>query len=694
MHANNGHIRDYNRFITYKDNLNNDLKEFQRRNYHHASGNNNNQFFIMNQNKTTNKPNKIYSSSNCDYALKIEKMVDFIPKNLSSYSELIINNNNNNNSQANILHYNKIKNDSNTPNDQKINQEENTSINSSIGSSIGTSMNLISSSYEDEEINFRKTNTGHHKLESNANNSFFNSIGNKKTIIDNKFNSDFCEKENFIIADFPYFSNLQSNSMKYDFPIIDRPKTCNININLNPQIYGNILVGNNQEFANYLMYSCESQETNIFDDQHFLNKSNNSNNNKKLSFTFPPISNSIGSYITTENHLNPVKNSNSNRVNLSLKDTQTLLTPAAQFIISKEEDKSNNQNQTYIGEAEIFNKFNINSSNFKNNYNSNYNPNSILNKKTNYFSSQTQQQRGNDTLVSGSNELSNGLEISNHLMQMITKHNFCNWFSFMTNTTPLLFKSESLTLKKFFSSFEKSSIFGVDCTFRYNSNDYNYNNNNGNYFHKTFQPTFSAINIDFKTSPPSTELNNTHQFQMNSTDNNPNNSSNLNSTLDGSFFSFISASECGEADLINAAKHQQKHNTVFFYEDSAMHLRPLFCDKAREFLNSHELENVTIAELGDKSWFAVLWSPQKDKNDSHPEANACFLVFYRIKPAACDRKIGFLPVIGVFSGCFADEMFWFSNQASVQFLFNKGCLQKMKEDYYNNRIAYLRLNVT
>jgi hypothetical protein len=242
----------------------------------------------------------------------------------------------------------------------------------------------------------------------------------------------------------------------------------------------------------------------------------------------------------------------------------------------------------------------------------------------------------------------------------VKKNNFCNWLSFMTSTTPLIHKSGNTTLKKYFLSFDKSSIFGVDCNLKLNNS----------YIHKTFYPSFSSINIELKTNPLHSE--------------NLNNVSNLNSTLDGSFLSYASEFE---------SYSSKQKNSVFYYEDLAIHLRPLFCEKAIKFLTSNELDSISLSEVTDNSWFSVLWTPEKNKKDSYQEANAYFLVFYKIKPAAFDGKIGFLPVIGIQSGKLSDEIFWFSNQSSIQSLVNRGNLQKMKEDYYNNQIAFIQLMV-
>lgn len=624
------------------------------------------------------------TSVNRDYALKFEKMVDFIPKNFICYSQT-----NNYSTSSNLGNKNKdIKDSNNNPNkiiNNQINNQENASMDSSM-ISMRTTTSLISNN-EDDEINFLqnpRNNFNNYPNNPNYDNNnhisndnqksqydnYFNSFGNQKKfgnqnykdlyagnnyVRNNKLNSDFFENENNLNAEFNYFSNLQNNFNNVYCPIIVSPKTCNININLNPQIYGNILIGNNQDFANYYMHNSESQEPkNVIDDN--LSLSSNSDINNKHNLNYPLNARSTNK---TDNLPNP--NSN-HKVNLNLKNYQSLLTPPKNLKPEK------NKRQNYI-QVERNNKLNnklINSNNTINN-----NPNFINQLNLSY---QTPYGIMQNITNKFADDIGAFPQIKNN------KHNFCNWFSFMTNTTPLMLNHEDLTLKSFFSSFEKPSIFGVDCLFKFNNS----------YFHKTFHPSFSAINIELLTEQPSNTTNTiipNNQSIITSTGcENLNNLSNLNSTLDGSFYSYVS-----ESEQANAAKLQ---NTVFFIEDLAMHLRPLFCDKAQEFLESHELLNVSVAEVSENSWFSVLWTPEKNKENSHLEANACFLVFYRIKPAACDSKIGFLPVIGVSSGKFGDEIFWFSNQASVQVLVNKGNFQKMKEDYYSNRIEYLQISVS
>ena len=275
------------------------------------------------------------------------------------------------------------------------------------------------------------------------------------------------------------------------------------------------------------------------------------------------------------------------------------------------------------------------------------NTGNILNKETNFCNMPFYQVENNQSFNTQEN-LNVESNIHSHYFY---KNNFCNWFSFMSITTPIILKNEEILLKNYLNFFEKPSILGVDCLFIYNNS----------YIRKTFFPSLSSINIE-----------------LNLVKENFNNTSNLNSTLDGSFFSSLS-----EGENLNKA-----NNVIFFNEDSPLHMRPLFSQKTDEFIKSNNLENINLMELGENSWFSIFWTPEKNKNNCSQEINTSFLIYYKFRPSSFNNTIGYLPVIGIFSSKFNDEVFWFSNQSNKQ-----NNLFKIKEDYYNNRIAFLQLMV-
>jgi len=594
------------------------------------------QSFIQNQeNKKKNyfkinkKFNK-YDISDPDH-IKIDKIRDFIPKN--------------------FVH--KITQDSNkNENSNKINtnqfNQDNYSINSSL-LSLGTSTSIISNKNsinleeEDDNLLNLKNNSN---MNNNTKEQGFNQKYNQFSIYSNQENFKISEKsekifsnksannENYNFSVMDNCKNLSNNlnlndnimfsNDKFDFnkiknfnfPVIFSPTSCNININLNPQIYGNILFGEN-------LYS------------------------KKLNNISPQF---IEGEILNLNHQNWMLNKN-----ISLKD---------------QDDQPLNQNIN-LNKNRINNKNNLSFNNFYRNFKPN---NPLLNKLENCNENKKSLNSNymplikNDTSNNKNNLQKEALFDNNRneesteelgfLIKTTNIFNFCNWFSFMTNTTPLIKKNEEITLKNFFNSFKRYSIFGVDCTFKFNNK----------YLRKTYYPSFSSINIELNKSNINDNLNNT---------------SNLNSTLDGSFFSHLSECE-------NLTKTK---NSVFYFEDLALHLRPMFCERANNFLKSNELENITLGEIAENSWFSILWTPEKNKYNNFHESFANFLIFYKIRPYNFNNKISYISVIGIFSGDIDDEIFWFSNQANIQYFNNNRNLQMIKEDFYKNRIEYLKLMV-
>lgn len=547
-----------------------------------------------------NKPNSDF------YALKLEKMVDFIPKN---FKHSKIESNNNHIYKANCFAAGKDSNQSN---------KDNLSNNSSM-ISLGTTPSLISSLEEEEN-----TQNSHSKI-NKPKQSHLNSNNSFTTYDDcrNNFNPEYFTNLNNQNLELNYFSNnIQNDCHNFHYPIIISPKACNININLNPQIYGNILLGNNKDLKDYFMHKKDCDNEASFDDNFSLNKKN--------------------SEYKSNNHFDDSYKPNTNPTEINDK-------------IPYEKKPSN---QTYSSTNNNQANFNFIENNPKklhktNNLIENNNDNNNVNNQNNVINKPNNNNFNKDILTYSS-------DVTEVFLTEIKQNNFCNFYSFITCTSPLMLRSEETSLKNLFRNFEKQSLFGADCLFKFNNKIFN----------KSFYPSLSAINIELNTCNKTDSINNI---------------SNLNSTLDGSFFSHISECEAYSPKLKSSA---------FYYEDSPMHLRPLLSDKAYEFLKSNELENCLITDVAENSWFSILWTPEKQKNNCHSEANASFVVFYKIRPESFDCKIGFLPVIGVFDcGKINNEIFWFSNQATDQSISNKNNLQNIKDDYHKNQNSYLQLMV-
>jgi hypothetical protein len=72
----------------------------------------------------------------------------------------------------------------------------------------------------------------------------------------------------------------------------------------------------------------------------------------------------------------------------------------------------------------------------------------------------------------------------------LNNYNFCNWFSFMTYTTPLIYDSKDLTLSRFFNSYDDFSTFGLDTVFKMN----------GQFIQSNYTPTLASLFIELESS--------------------------------------------------------------------------------------------------------------------------------------------------------------------------------------------------
>lgn len=235
---------------------------------------------------------------------------------------------------------------------------------------------------------------------------------------------------------------------------------------------------------------------------------------------------------------------------------------------------------------------------------------------------------------------------------------FCNWYNFMTNTTPFLYENESITILNFFKQFEKPSIMGIECFF---------NNGQNKIIKHVYYPSLSSLFIEFNSSKEKNI-------------NNSNTTGDLNSTLESSFFSHTSYTSYEEGGFV--IKHYMN-----FQEEQEVWNRDLIYDKVKEiFKTDSELDDVNLTEISADSYFSILWT---EKNNIHPFAQMThktpsFLIFYKFKNfKKLSNTVQFIPIIGLISNLLSDEVFWFKGNSSM----NESFIINSNKIFYNSFVS-------
>ena len=242
----------------------------------------------------------------------------------------------------------------------------------------------------------------------------------------------------------------------------------------------------------------------------------------------------------------------------------------------------------------------------------------------------------------------NNINNTNNNINLIHQ-NFCNFHSFMTNTTPFIYESEEMKIKTILDSFKKSSIFGIDCLFKLDNLKFT----NIKYF-----PILNSLYI------------------------NSINNSNNTSTLDGSFFSKSSE------DKENKNTHSQ--NNIYFKESiKEIYNMPNYIEQYKTIeKNFPEIDELELGEIGNDSYFSLIWSPLKSIKDNNLYCVECdslnnisFEVFYKFKSGINNGH--YLTVSGIkeknIKGFDINgenifpyfEYFWFSNKNIIPLPFMK-----------------------
>jgi len=226
----------------------------------------------------------------------------------------------------------------------------------------------------------------------------------------------------------------------------------------------------------------------------------------------------------------------------------------------------------------------------------------------------------------------------------------------MTTTTPLIYETKNLKLSEFFSTFESIGIFGIDFTIRQANNR----------FLSYYSCTLSALSIDL--SKNTTDRKN----YLPESDNYPN----LND--DQSIIDFINTNyklETSEADKEN-----------IFFENQPIMNRLTFKDKFDEFIYKNpELKDLTLNDISNKSWFAILWSPSKSSYGG--KNNVSFLIFYEFRDKVLSESIKFLKVKGIITSKISNDKLWFLNYVD-------SLGKNIDVDFFHNRNMFYSSNVS
>lgn len=177
-----------------------------------------------------------------------------------------------------------------------------------------------------------------------------------------------------------------------------------------------------------------------------------------------------------------------------------------------------------------------------------------------------------------------------------------NFYQFITNTTSVIDENKFYSIFNFFKSYEYSSLYGIECFYKYLFPS-NINQKNCNL---TYYPTLSGFNIETKNN------------------------------------------EC-----------------ISFFEENNTFNRLCFYFKIKEILKKYPQISYTYLDdiVYDKSWFAILWIP---KSTNYGSSEVSFLVYYRFGNRNKISGIRYISIIGILANKIDEEnqLFWFGNNIS------------------------------
>ena len=267
------------------------------------------------------------------------------------------------------------------------------------------------------------------------------------------------------------------------------------------------------------------------------------------------------------------------------------------------------------------------------------------------------------------NNYNNNNNYNNYIITPI--QNFCNFHSFMTNTTPFIYESDDLKVIDILESLNQASLFGINCLFK----------------------------IDFKTFTNIRYFPKLNSLSINTLNNNTSFTSN-NTTLDGSFLS-------------NKSSFIKK--TDIFFRENVKEIYNMKCynEQIRNIKKNYsEIEELELNDIGYDSYFSIIWTPIK--SFSNPKYNCIeynnlnslsFEIIYKFKTG--NNTGHFMEVCGIqekdikgndtncnFFSC--DDYFWFTNKSynpiSMKNNYNITLLQQQMFLFNKNYFCLLKNN--
>ena len=276
--------------------------------------------------------------------------------------------------------------------------------------------------------------------------------------------------------------------------------------------------------------------------------------------------------------------------------------------------------------------------------------------------------------------------------------NLCNWHVFMTNSTPLIYDTDELSLREFFNFYDKPSVIGLGCILKSKCRKIlcSYLPTLSSLYVELINSSNDQVNSSFSSmSSKKTDTNLNAENQSNkivsgfrnqaNNFNLPLNTSNLetltyhsNSTVESLFLE--------EENFLFEKKKKSDNMTsvINFTEDQILFNRQVLTSRLDELYKKYpELDTATLGDISENSYFSLLWTPIKSLNLL--PINTSFLVYYKFRNKQFSYSIKFLNVLGVTSNK-CDEDFWFTNQILIETsIMNEVIMNLLAEDFLRNK---------
>lgn len=274
-------------------------------------------------------------------------------------------------------------------------------------------------------------------------------------------------------------------------------------------------------------------------------------------------------------------------------------------------------------------------------------------------------------------KLEESQKIKDNIFEVICRqkyvfNNYCNFYSFLTFTTPILFNGSSVSVSEFFKCFEEASFFGVTCTLK----------DKGKCCQINYSPTLSSLFLEKKQESNGIFFSQNSLFNSFNSATNSKKKYNFNEQLNH-------LSQLGFLGFPGEVQSQQP--SLSFHECVPLYRRLAMSETVQQVLKEDKsFDNVKICDLGKNSYLSILWTPSKSEF-SHHKNNASFLVFYSFQIPNCtllpeEEAARSLKVIGVLSSEIGNEAFWFDNQFPIFESENRlEMFHKLSKDYFNNK---------